>query len=205
MFDVEFLFDFGSFNVYLVWKVMQIMEVFKMAEIKMIFVLLGGIFKLIGNMLFMLVFGSVFVKMRYLGIEMECFQICYGIMDFQFNFNFLVNMLMLMCGCFVVIGEGYLDEYFVVGFYYIWEVGIKMDDLDIFVKVFNDVGLDGVYILVCSQELVIKKVLMDSIQVVVDCDVFGIFSFFVGDDFYFGKDMLWEIVEWVGQCCFFFC
>jgi 2-hydroxychromene-2-carboxylate isomerase len=39
---------------------------------------------------------------------------------------------------------------------------------------------------------------MDSTQAAVDRDVFGIPSFFVGDDLYFGKDTLWEIAERVG-------
>ena len=198
MSDVEFLFDFGSPNAYLAWKAMQTMDAFKTAEIKTTPVLLGGIFKSTGNAPPMLAFSGVPAKMKYLGTEMERFQKRHGITDFQFNPNFPVNTLMLMRGCFVAIDEGFLDPYLAAGFHHMWEAGTKMDDPDTFAQAFNEAALDGAHILARSKEPAIKKALMDSTQAAVDRDVFGIPSFFVGDDLYFGKDTLWEIAERIG-------
>lgn len=195
MSDVEFLFDFGSPNAYLAWTALQTMEAFKNAEIKTTPVLLGGIFKSTGNTPPMMAFGGVPAKMKYLGTEMERFQKRHNITDFQFNPNFPVNTLMLMRGCFVAIEDGYLDQYVAAGFHHMWEAGTKMDDAETFARAFTEAGLDGDHILARSQDPAIKKALMDATQAAVDRDVFGIPSFFVGDELYFGKDTLWEIAE----------
>lgn len=198
MSDVEFLFDFGSPNAYLVWKAMQTMDAFKTADITFTPVLLGGIFKATNNQPPMLAFGGVPAKMKYLGREIERFQARHGITEFTFNPHFPVNTLTLMRGAFVAIAEGYLDTYMQAGFHHMWEAGSKMDDKAVFAKAFTDAGLDGEHILARAQEPAIKKALMDATQSAVDRGVFGIPSVFVGDELYFGKETLWEVAEAMG-------
>ncbi len=198
MADVEFLFDFGSPNAYLAWKAMQVMPEFKKADVATTPVLLGGIFKSTGNTPPMLAFGGVPAKMKYLGTEIERFQKRHGITEFQFNPNFPVNTLMLMRGCYVAIEDGNLDAYLAAGFHHMWEAGSKMDDPEVFVAAFNDAGLDGQRLLEGGQRPEIKKQLMDATQAAVDRDVFGIPSFFIGDELFFGKDTMWEVAERLG-------
>ena len=198
MAQLEFLFDFGSPNAYFAWKAMQTMEAFQKADIKLSPVLLGGIFKSTNNQPPMLAFGDVPAKMKYLGIEMERFQKRTGITGFQFNPNFPVNTLMLMRGCYVALEDGNLDAYMAAGFKHMWEKGSKMDDKDVFAAAFDAAGLDGQHILERSQAPEIKKALMDATQSAVDRGVFGIPSFFIGDELYFGKETLWEMAEALG-------
>lgn len=195
---LEFLFDFGSPNAYFAWKAMQSMDAFENVDIKISPVLLGGIFKATNNQPPMLAFGDVPAKMKYLGIEMERFQKRTGITGFRFNPNFPVNTLMLMRGCFVALEDGNLDAYIEAGFQHMWEKGSKMDDKDVFAAAFDAAGLDGQHILERSQDPAIKKALMDATQSAVDRGVFGIPSFFIGDELYFGKETLWEMAEALG-------
>lgn len=195
MSDVEFLFDFGSPNAYLAWTAMQGMPEFQKADVKLTPVLLGGIFKSTGNQPPLMAYGNVQPKMAYLGKEIERFRARHKIEKFQFNLNFPVNTLTLMRGCFVAIEDGTLDRYLETGFHHMWEAGSKMDDPAVFTAAFTEAGLDGAAILAGSQDPAIKKALMESTQAAVDRGVFGIPSFFVGDELYFGKDTLWEVAE----------
>ena len=190
---VDFIFDFGSPNAYLAFKVLPAILERTGAKMKIIPSLLGGIFKATNNQSPMMAFGGVKGKIEYENLETRRFIKKHGLTAFKMNPHFPVNTLILMRGAIYAEREGFLDAYVEAGLKAMWEDGQKMDDPEVFVSVMNDAGLDGAAILAGTQEPDVKAGLIANTEAAVGRGVFGIPTFFVGDEMYFGKNTLGEV------------
>ncbi len=94
----EFLFDFGSPNAYLVHRAIPEVEGRGAVTFAYVPVLLGGIFKAIGNQSPMMAYGHITAKRDYDRLEMQRFIARYGITRFTMNPHFPVNTLQIMRG-----------------------------------------------------------------------------------------------------------
>ena len=191
---LEFMFDFGSPNAYLSYKILPPILERTGASLEIIPCLLGGIFKATGNQAPMMAFGHIKNKMDYEQLEMQRFIARHGLSAFQFNPHFPVNTLVLMRGAVAAAEDGVLEPYIDAGLAAMWELGLKMDDPEVFVQAMNDAGLDGAGLLEKTQDPDIKARLISNTEKAVERGAFGIPTFFVGDEIYFGKDRL-ELVE----------
>lgn len=190
---IDFIFDFGSPNAYLAWKVMPEIVHRTGATLNMIPCLLGGIFKATGNQSPFQAFGGVKGKMDYERLEMARFIRKHQLTDFRMNPNFPVNTLTLMRGAVAAEMGGVSEAYLAAGFKAMWEDGQKMDDPDVFVSALNAAGLDGAGLLARTQEAEVKAKLVENTNAAVERGVFGIPSFFVGDEMFFGKERLGQM------------
>ena len=190
---VDFIFDFGSPNAYLAYRVLPAILERTGAKMKLIPSLLGGIFKATNNQSPMMAFGGVKGKLEYENLETRRFIKKHGLTDFKMNPHFPVNTLTLMRGAIYAEREGFLDAYVQAGLKAMWEDGQKMDDPEVFVSVMNEAGLDGAAILAGTQEPDAKAGLIANTEAAVGRGVFGIPTFFVGDEMYFGKNTLGEV------------
>src|SRR5690606_19707482 len=95
---IDFLFDFGSPNGYLAWKVLPQIAERTGAGINLIPVLLGGLFKLTNNRSPVEAFGQVKGKLAYEAVETRRFVARHGLGAFRQNPNFPVNTLLIMRG-----------------------------------------------------------------------------------------------------------
>src|SRR5271155_5808731 len=95
---LDFMFDFGSPNAYLAWKVLPPILQRTGATLILFPVLLGGIFKLTGNQAPMTAFGGVKGKLDYERLETQRFIDRHGLSAFRFNPHFPVNTLTVMRG-----------------------------------------------------------------------------------------------------------
>lgn len=195
---VDFIFDFGSPNAYLAYKVLPASLERTGAKMKIIPSLLGGIFKATNNQSPMMAFGAVKGKIEYENLETRRFIKKHGLTAFKMNPHFPVNTLILMRGAIYAEREGFLDAYVEAGLKAMWEDGQKMDDPEVFVSVMNDAGLDGAAILAGTQEPDVKAGLIANTEAAVGRGVFGIPTFFVGDEMYFGKNTLSDVEEALG-------
>ena len=191
--SVEFIFDFGSPNAYLAHKVLPGILERTGASLVITPCLLGGIFKATNNQPPMLAFGGVKGKMEYERLEMTRFIKKHGLTRFAMNPHFPVNTLLLMRGAVFADMEGFAGAYLEAGLKAMWEDGQKMDDPDVFVSVLSAAGLDGKAILDATQNPDVKAKLAANTDAAVARGVFGIPSFFVGDELFFGKNTLPEI------------
>lgn len=89
--------------------------------------------------------------------------------------------------------DGVHADYMDAGMQAMWEQGLKMDDPEVFVRAMNAADLDGQRLLARSQEPDVKQVLLDTTSVAVARGAFGIPTFFVGDEMFFGKERLSQI------------
>lgn len=192
---IEFIFDFGSPNAYLAWQVLPELAARHDAELKIVPCLLGGIFKLAGNQSPMAAFSGIKGKLEYDRLEMMRFIQKHGITRFRMNPQFPVNTLLLMRGLVAAQRMGIADAYVAAGLKAMWEDGRKMDDAQVFAAALTEAGLDGPAILTATQDAEVKAQLAANTEAAVARGVFGIPTFFVDGEMYFGKDRLSQIED----------
>ena len=192
---IDFVFDFASPNAYLAYQLLPSIAERNGAEITITPCLLGGIFKATGNQPPMIAFGGVQGKLEYEQREISRFVKKHDLQKYQFNTHFPVNTLILMRAAIVAGDEGRLAEYIDAGLVAMWENNKKMDDPEVFVAVMNDAGFDGANLLERTQDPSIKQRLMDNTAQAVRRGAFGVPTFFVGSEMFFGKDRLVQVEE----------
>ena len=192
---IEFLFDFGSPNAYLAGKALPAIEQRTGAKFDYVPVLLGGIFKATGNVSPVIANQGIKNKGEYQFLEIERFIKKHGLTKFQFNSHFPVNTLQIMRGAIAAQLDGLLPQYFEVVAAAMWEQSLKMDDPDVIKAALDAGGIDGAHILARIQEADVKAKLIANTEDAVNRGAFGIPTFFVDGEIYFGKDRLREVEE----------
>jgi 2-hydroxychromene-2-carboxylate isomerase len=190
---IELLFDFGSPNAYLLWKVLPDLARRHGAEVQVLPCLLGGLFKLTGNQAPMFAFAGVKGKLAYEQLETERFVARHGLAAYRFNPHFPVNTLLLMRGLVAARHRGEQQAYIAAGLAAMWEDGQKMDDPDTFAAVFDTAGLDGAALLAATQDAGVKAELLALTEAAAARGAFGIPTVWVDGEIYFGKERLGQI------------
>jgi 2-hydroxychromene-2-carboxylate isomerase len=197
--DPIFYFDFGSPNAYLAHRVLPGIEARTGARFRYVPVLLGGLFKLSGNQAPMLAFANVPNKLAYERREIERFVARHGLAAFRMNPHFPVNTLTLMRGAVAAEAEGVFEPYVEAMFHFMWEEPRKLDDRDVLAETLGDAGLPAERLLSRAQEQEVKDRLAANTQAAYEHGAFGIPSFLVGDELYFGKDRLRDMEDELGS------
>ena len=192
---VEFLFDFGSPNAYLSHRVVPAIEVRTGARFVYTPVLLGGVFKLTNNQSPIVAFANVKNKLDYEMLETRRFVAHHKLDAFTFNPHFPVNTLQIMRGAVAAEAEGVLAAYVEAVFQHMWERPKKMDDPEVIRAALTESGLDAERLLARTQDPRVKDALAANTQRAVERGAFGVPTFFVGNEMYFGKDRLRDVEE----------
>ena len=195
---IEFLFDFGSPNAYLSWKAVPEIEKRTGTTFTYVPVLLGGIFKATNNVSPVIANQGIKNKGEYQFLEIERFVKKHGLTKFKFNAHFPVNTLQIMRGAIAAEMDGMLPKYLAVVMPAMWEDSQKMDDPDVIKSVLDAGGIDGAHILARIQEPDVKAKLVANTEDAVNRGAFGIPTFFVDGDIYFGNDRLRDVEEAIG-------
>ena len=192
---VDFIFDFASPNAYLVHKIVPEIEARTGAVFNYIPCLLGGIFKATGNQAPMIAFGGIKNKPEYDAIEMQRFITRHNLNGFKMNPHFPVISLMLVRGALVAERDGYLMKYIDAMIDALWEQELKLDDPEVLHKALADAGFDADKIMTDMGDEAIKAKLLENTNAAVERGAFGIPTFFVGDEIFFGKERLGQVEE----------
>jgi len=192
---IDFIFDFGSPNGYLSWKVLPQIAARTGAKINLIPCLLGGIFKITGNQAPNLAFGNIKGKLAYESLETRRFVEKHGLTKFAFNPHFPVNTLLIMRGLIAAQKQGVGEAYLEAVLKAMWEDGQKMDDPEVAAAVLTAAGLDAKAILEATQDPEVKAELVANTDAAAARGTFGIPTFFVGDEIFFGKERLGQVEE----------
>ncbi len=192
---IDFYFDFASPNAYFgfnVWK--KFPEKYD-CEINYIPVLLGGIFKSTNNKPPMEQFFGVLNKNEYQSLEIERFVNRHGLTKFKMNPHFPVISLQIVRGAIAAEMDGYLEDYIEKVLVHMWEEPKKMDDPEVIKAAFEESGFDSEKLLEQMQDPDVKAKLISNTEDAVKRGLFGIPTFFIDDEMYFGKDTIWMIEE----------
>ena len=192
---VDFIFDFASPNAYLVHKVIPEIEARSGAHFNYIPCLLGGIFKATGNQAPMIAFGGIKNKPEYDALEMQRFITRHELTGFKMNPHFPVISLMLVRGALVAERDGYLMKYIDAMVDALWEQELKLDDPEVLHKALADAEFDADKIMTDMGDEAIKSKLLENTNSAVERGAFGIPTFFVGDEIFFGKERLGQVEE----------
>ncbi len=193
--SLELIFDFGSPNAYLTLKILPELLDRTGADLIITPCLLGGIFKATGNKAPMVQYAEAPAKLAYEHLEMRRFIEKHRLTKFRLNPHFPINTLTIMRGAIVAEDEGVLDDYVDAVNRAMWEEGLKMDDPEVIAHFLSANGFDGPALLARTQEPEIKAKLVANTEAVVARGAFGIPTFFVGGDMFFGKDRLGQVEE----------
>jgi 2-hydroxychromene-2-carboxylate isomerase len=193
--EIEFLYDFGSPNAYFVHRAIPEIEAQGKVRFEYMPVLLGGIFKATGNQSPMQTYGHIAAKRAYDMLEMRRFMDRHEITAFTMNPHFPVNTLLAMRGAVAAEGLGCAPAYVEAMFVGMWEHGLKLDDPEVWQAALAAAGLPATELAAAVADPEIKARLVASTEAAVARGVFGIPSFFLGEEMWFGKDRLRDVVE----------
>lgn len=192
---IEFIFDFASPNAYLAYRALPPILERTGARLEINPCLLGGIFQATGNKSPFVAFGPVKGKMEYELLEIRRFVARHKLARYTLNPNFPVNSLMLMRGYIAACQEGCGPAYLEMGLRGMWEDGLKLDDRHVLSDAIDAAGLDSGSLMAAVRSDAIKQKLAESTAAAVARGVFGIPTFFVGSEMFFGKERLGQVEE----------
>ena len=183
--NVDFYFDYGSPATYLAWTQIEKIINDANANLNMIPMLLGGVFKETGNS------SPAFIpaKSKWMNKDLKKHAEIYGV-DFNSNSFFPINTLNLMRGAIAAKQMNIFDKYSEAIFTGIWVKDVNLGDIPILQDYLNENGIDAdeLFSLVQSDE--IKSSLIENTKKAVDKGVFGAPTFIVDNELIFGQDRL---------------
>jgi 2-hydroxychromene-2-carboxylate isomerase len=182
---VEFLYDFVSVPSYIAWTQIGGIAAQAGAQLVMTPVFCGGIFKALGNP------GPLAVpaKRAWYQRDLERWVRKLGIAFFPSPHG-LLRSLPLLRGVFVAEERGEADAYVRTVFEATFVHGRNMSDPAIAAAALREAGLDADAYLKGAERDDVKARLAQNTSRAVERGAFGVPTFFVGDDMFFGQDRL---------------
>jgi 2-hydroxychromene-2-carboxylate isomerase len=188
----EFLFDFGGPNSYLAHKALP--GICARTEVQAVYVpiLLGGLFKLTNNQAPLMRYADTPAKRDYEMLEFDRFVKAHAL-PFKMNPHFPINSLHLMRGaiaaqhldCFMP----YVDAIMAA----MWEDRADMRDPSVVRDIIDKAGIDSKALLALAEDAAVKAELVANTEAAAKRGAFGVPTFFVRDDMFWGKERLGQV------------
>lgn len=192
---IEFHFDFGSPNAYLVHRAIPKVTERSGVDFRYVPVLLGGVFKATGNVSPAVSLQGIRNKPEYQRIETRRFCDAWGIEPAVPNPHFPVNTLKMMRGAAYALDKPWFADYVEAMYVAMWQQARKMDEPELIEETLQAAGLPTADILAGMNEPTVKQRLIELTEGSVARGTFGSPVLFVGDEIFFGKDKLRDAVE----------
>jgi 2-hydroxychromene-2-carboxylate isomerase len=191
---IELIFDFVSPNAYLVWQPLRALAARQGAQIKITPAFLGGMHKLTGNAPPFIRDADVKGKNAYASLELQRFVAKHGLHRFKMNPKFPFNSVHLLRMLISLQGDDRIRFIEVLN-PAIWEQGLDVSDAASVAAVLTAGGFDAQSLAAKTQDAAIKQTLIDNTERAVERGAFGIPTFFIGTEMFFGKERLGQIEE----------
>ncbi|HEV7232988.1 MAG TPA: 2-hydroxychromene-2-carboxylate isomerase [Sphingorhabdus sp.] len=188
----EFLFDFGGPNSYLAHKVLPDLCARTGAQATYTPILLGGLFKLTNNQAPLVRYAETPAKRNYEMLEFNRFVKAHKL-PFKMNPYFPINSITLMRGavaaqhldCFIPYVEAVMTA--------MWEYGENTGDIEVVRTLLDRAGLDSLALLAACEDPEVKAELVANTEKAAARGAFGVPTFFVGDEMFWGKERLAQV------------
>ena len=189
---LEFVFDPAGPNAYLAWKALP--PILERIGATLVYrpVSLGGLFKLTGNRPPLVRYADSPAKWAYEQLEFERFIAAHRI-PFRMNPVFPQNTLTLMRVAVACEEAGSLDTFVPTAMAAMWEQERDLGDPHVIATMLGEAGLDGLALLARAAEQDIKDTLVAHTEAAAARGVFGVPTFFVGDEMFWGKERLAQV------------
>ena len=189
---MEFLFDFGGPNSYLAHKSLPEICARTGAELAYVPILLGGLFKLTNNQAPMMRYAETPAKRNYEMLEFDRFVKAHAL-PFKMNPRFPINSLYLMRGAVAAQQLGCFALYVDTVMAAMWEDGRDMGEAKIVRQVLDSAGLNSAALLALADDPDVKAELMANTEAAAKRGAFGVPTFFVGEEMFWGKERLEQV------------
>ena len=191
---IELIFDFVSPNAYLVWQPLRALAARQGAQIKITPAFLGGMHKLTGNAPPFIRDADVKGKNAYASLEMQRFIAKHSLHRFKMNPKFPFNSVNLLRMLVSLQGDDQI-KFIEALTPAIWEDGLDVSDAAAVAAVLTAAGFDAEALAAKTQDAAIKQALIDNTEKAVERGTFGIPTFYIGAEMFFGKERLEQIEE----------
>ena len=195
---IDFIFDFASPNAYFCHKVIPEIENRTGISFNYVPCLLGGIFKITNNQAPMMAFNGITNKLEYQNIEIQRFIQKHDLKNFTMNSFFPVMTLQLQRGAIAAKSLNIFDDYIEAIFKGMWEMSLNLADQEILIELLaTETQIDIPNLIEKMQTQEIKDQLIQNTSSAVERGAFGIPTFFVDDEIFFGKDSLGDLEDFI--------
>ena len=195
---IELIFDFVSPNAYLVWQPLRALAARQGAQIEITPAFLGGMHKLTGNAPPFIRDAEVKGKNAYASLEMQRFIAKHRLHRFKMNPRFPFNSINLLRMLESLQGDDQI-EFIEALMPAIWEEGLDVTDAGALAAVLTRAGFDAESLVAKAQDPTIKQAVIDHTEKAVERGAFGIPTFFIGTEMFFGKERLGQIEEMLAK------
>ena len=183
---IELIFDFVSPNAYLVWQPLRALAARQGAQIKITPAFLGGMHKLTGNAPPFIRDAEVKGKNAYASLEGQRFIAKHSLHRFKMNPKFPFNSVNLLRMLVSLPGDDQI-KFIEALTPAIWEDGLDVTDAAALAAVLTKAGFDAESLAAKAQDPAIKQAVIDNTEKAVERGTFGIPTFFIGKEMFFGK------------------
>jgi 2-hydroxychromene-2-carboxylate isomerase len=189
---LEFVFDPGGPNSYLAWKALP--GILERTGATLVYhpVSLGGLFKLTGNRPPLVRYADAPAKWAYEQLEFQRFIAAHRI-PFRMNPVFPQNTLTLMRVAVACEEAGSLNTFVPAAMAAMWEQERDLSDPAVIAATLDEAGLDGPALLARAAGQDIKDTLVAHTEAAAARGVFGVPTFFVGEEMFWGKERLAQV------------
>nr|WP_202391633.1 2-hydroxychromene-2-carboxylate isomerase [Pontixanthobacter luteolus] len=188
------IFDIVSPNAYFAYYPLKDIAAKHGAAIEIIPVFLAGMHKLTGNAPPFIRDAEVKGKNEYAMLEMNRFIAHHGMTDWKMNPKFPFNSIMLQRLLCAVGNEERLKLLDIL-LPAVWHDGVDPTDPEAIGPVLMDAGYEAAELLLKTTDPAVKQALMDNTDKAVERGAFGIPTFYIGEEMFFGKERLGQIED----------
>ena len=192
--EIEFYYDFASPNAYLVEAVLPGLAARHGVSIRRVPVLVGGIFKTVGNVPPLVRFQDLPAKTDYLRLELDRFVARHKV-PFRWTPTFPILSTPLMRAAIFAQGKDWEVRFRETIYRHCWVEAADMNDPAVIFDVLRNGGFPAQEIAAAIQTDAIKSALFQTTAEAVARGVFGVPTLFFRGEMYFGKDSLIDL-EW---------
>ena len=195
---VEYIFDLAAPNGYLAWYPLKDIVARTGSRLVVTPVFLGGMHKLTGNAPPMMRDADVKGKVPYAALEFRRFLDRHGMDSFSMHPDLPFNSILLQRVLVAADDETQRQSLVDALLPAVWEQNIDCSDAQVVGAVLADAGFDARALLDRTQDDGVKQQLVANTSSAVERGAFGIPTFFVGDEMWFGKERLEQLESYLG-------
>lgn len=194
---LEFILDLAAPNGYLAWYPLKDIAGRTGATLVVTPVFLGGMHKMTGNSPPMMRDADVKGKVPYAALEFRRFLDRHAMDRFSMHPDLPFNSILLQR--ILVAAKDQDEMQALVDLFQpaVWERNIDCGDVDAVREVLESGGFDADRLLSATQDAAVKQKLADNTEKAVERGAFGIPTFFVGDEMWFGKERLGQLEDYL--------
>lgn len=191
---IELIFDFVSPNGYLVWHPLHDLAAKYDATIAVTPAFLGGMHRLTGNAPPFVRDAEVKGKNAYAMLEMNRFIKKHDLTKFRMNPHFPFKTIGLL-RMLIAVGPEKHAQFIEALLPAIWEEGLDVADQVAVGKILTDAGFDAAALSAQTEDAAIKQQLIDNTEKATERGAFGIPTFYIDGEMFFGKERLGQIED----------